>query len=98
MTCHRPRGRRAGARTAASNQLASRLGAQQLTVLLLHRFIAFARARLKAFNIKDFDFTASVFDHAGLLERFRNRGHAAPSNPEHFSQEFLGERQVIASR
>ena len=70
----------------------------QLAVLLFDRFVALAGGFAQSFNIKYFYLAAGVLDHPGLLKRARDGRYARPPDTEHFSQKFLGERKVIASR
>jgi hypothetical protein len=71
---------------------------QQLAVVLFDRFVALAGAFVQTFNIQYFYFAAGVLDHPGFLKSARNGSYARPSDTKHFSQKFLRERKVIASR
>src|SRR4051812_49253660 len=71
---------------------------QQLAVLVLDGFVTLASAFAQTLDIEDVDFAAGISDHAGFLKGARHGGHAGPPYAEHFSEEFLGERKLVAAR
>ena len=71
--------------------------ANQLTVLVPDRFIAFAGSVSQTLDIDDVYISARIFDHAGSLKGMRNGGDARSTHAEHFCQELLGEREIVTS-
>jgi hypothetical protein len=69
-----------------------------LGVLLLNRFVALAGTLAQTINVEYFNFAARVPDHPGFLKSARHCGYASALDTEHFSQELLCERKLIASR
>ena len=69
-----------------------------MVILPFNRFVALTGAFAQTFDIKYFYLATGVLDHSGFLKRACNGRYAGPPNTEHFSQKFLRERKVIASR
>src|SRR3954447_11969825 len=72
--------------------------ADQLSILPLYGFIAFARCLSQGFYVHDLDFASGVFDKSGALERVGHHGNACASYPQHLRQIFLSEGEGVAAR
>ena len=59
--------------------------------------IALTGILLKAGAVKDVDIAASVFNQSGALQICGRQGHTRTLNTQHHGQEFLRERELIAS-
>src|SRR5436190_19592146 len=73
-------------------------GTQRLPVLLVDCGVALAGAVPQTFHVQYFYPSARVLYHSSFLKGMRNGGHACPPDAKHFSQKFLGKRQMITSR
>jgi hypothetical protein len=69
-----------------------------LAVLLFNRFVALAGAFAQTFNIAYFNFAAYVLNNPSFVKSARNGSHPRTPDTKHFSQKFLRERKLIASR
>ena len=73
-----------------------RISIEQPAELILHHPVTLAGVAFQALAIEDRDSTALVADQARALKGEQNVGDARTSNPNHLTQELMGERQLVA--
>jgi hypothetical protein len=70
---------------------------QQAERVCIDGVVTLAGAIQETLQVKHTDVSAAVPDKTGLLEGVGDKGHARSSHPQHFREEFLGERKLVAA-